>query len=63
MNHFKPGNLGTLFLLPALKMPIKSVIGYKAETKGGRGLTDLYIFFGGGGGLVKRGVVNISGWG
>ena len=29
-NHLKPGNLGTLFLLSALQMPIKSVIGYQA---------------------------------
>ena len=29
-NHLKPGNLGALFLLSALQMPIKSVIGYQA---------------------------------
>ena len=32
-NHLKPGNLETLFLLSALKMPIKSVTSYQAEIK------------------------------
>ena len=32
-NHLKPENLETLFLLSALKMPIKSVTSYQAEIK------------------------------
>ena len=32
-NHLKPENLETLFLLSALKMPIKSVNSYQAEQK------------------------------
>ena len=32
-NHLKPENLETLFLLSALKMPIKSATSYQAETK------------------------------
>ena len=31
MNHLKPENLETPFLLLALKMPIKSVTSYQAE--------------------------------
>ena len=31
--HLKPENLETLFLLSALKMPIKSVTSYQAEIK------------------------------
>ena len=33
MNHLKPENLETPFLLLALKMPIKSVTSYQAEIK------------------------------
>ena len=32
-NLLKPGNLETLFLLSALKMPIKCAIGYQVEIK------------------------------
>ena len=32
-NHLKPEDLETLFLLSALKMPIKSVTSYQAEIK------------------------------
>ena len=32
-NHLKPENLETLFLLSALKMPIKSVTSYQTEIK------------------------------
>ena len=32
-NHLKPENFETLFLLPVLKMPIKSVTSYQAEIK------------------------------
>ena len=32
-NHIKPENLETLFLLSALKMPIKSATSYHAEIK------------------------------
>ena len=32
-NHLKPENLETLFLLSALKMPIKSVTSYQAKIK------------------------------
>ena len=32
-NHLKPENLETLFLLSALKVPIKSVTNYQAEIK------------------------------
>ena len=33
MNHLKPENLETPFLLLPLKMPIKSVTSYQAEIK------------------------------
>ena len=32
-NHLKPENLETVFLLSALKMPIKSVTSHQAEIK------------------------------
>ena len=32
-NHLKPENLGTVFLLSALRMPIESVTNHRAEIK------------------------------